>query len=299
MGYGDAYKYGIGIKPENVDRLRDLIDEYNTMQSILSEELSGKIVPISALTIYYTLLPDHMEQISDIVHDNTWMIYLTADDCHDQYNIIDKYDIVKVKDLFEIAFPKDEYDKYWETGEFLQHLDEWMYIAHSHYDCHEEWMESFAVKEKQYNERKREDIMKKLTNFEPVEDVCSHLIISVKLRTGGYGYECVCQEETCAGCIKDGWCPIDTDRKIYLNEVKEFEKTVCISCSNKECPHTLIEIDGCIEDNKHRKANEFFDKTELEEAERLQRQKEADESDDHIAYCERMRDLGDPAYQDY
>jgi hypothetical protein len=73
---------------------------------------------------------------------------------------------------------------------------------------------------------------------------------------------------------------------------------VCAKCANRDnCSKDNSEIESCIEDDKHRKANEGFDKAELEEAERLQRQREADESDECIAYCERMRDLGDPDYQ--
>lgn len=298
MTSGDAYIYGIGIKPENIDKIKELITEYDIMQSIINEELKSSVISMTA-RLCFDIQSYYDDMIFDLVRDNKWMIYITSDGCYDQYMECRKYDIIKVRELFEKLFPKNEYIIYWNTGEFLNYLDEWIYIMGSHRDSHEEWMESFAVKEKRHIERKQEDIMEKLTSFEPVTDACSHLIISVKLRTGGYGYECVCEEETCAGCIKDGWCPIDTDRKIYLNEVKEYEKTVCVSCSNKECPHTLVEIDGCIEDDKHRKANEAFDKADLEEAERLQRQEDADESDEHMAYCERMRDLGDPAYQGY
>jgi hypothetical protein len=147
MGTGDAYKYGIGIKPENVERLHELVLEIEIMNSILHEEMSNHKPTIWASTIYYTLLPYHHEQVHNITRDNTWMIFLTDDSCHKEYKIIEKYTLVKVKKLFEIVFPKDEYIEYWKTGEFLHHLDEWIYIAHSHYDCHEEWMMEFAVNE--------------------------------------------------------------------------------------------------------------------------------------------------------
>jgi hypothetical protein len=148
MSSGDVYIYGIGVKPENVERLRELVDEYDIMQSILTEELDKcKKVPLTAQMLYYVFIPEHKYKISEIVHDNTWMIYLTSDDYRDQYEIIGNYSLVKVKELFEIAFPKDEYNEYWKSGEFLQHLDEWIYIACSHYDCHDEWKRRFAVRD--------------------------------------------------------------------------------------------------------------------------------------------------------
>lgn len=112
------------------------------------------------------------------------------------------------------------------------------------------------------------------------EGACSHLILMLKVKTGATQFDCVCEEETCAGCIKDGWCPLYVTRMEMIKKYGNYLFNTCAKCANKTCTKSVTEIESCMEE----------DKEELK--------KSCNESDAHISYCEQMRDLGDPAYQE-
>jgi hypothetical protein len=53
---------------------------------------------------------------------------------------------------------------------------------------------------------------------EPQLQMCSHLMLLCKLRTGETEWECRCEEEASTMCIKDGYCPI------YPEMIKQLKK---------------------------------------------------------------------------
>lgn len=95
-----------------------------------------------------------------------------------------------------------------------------------------------------------------------MNDACSHLILMIKLKTGVTQFDCVCEEEACAGCIKDGWCPLYTTRMEMIKKYGDYLFNNCVKCGNKDCDKSEQEIELCMEDDKHRKADELYDKAE-------------------------------------
>jgi hypothetical protein len=57
--------------------------------------------------------------------------------------------------------------------------------------------------------------------FKPDERFCTYLLITTRPRKGYSEYNCVCQEETCAGCMKDGICPIYPEMKKKIEEISK------------------------------------------------------------------------------
>lgn len=63
-------------------------------------------------------------------------------------------------------------------------------------------------------------------SMEPFPNACKYLWMDFNLKTGQGRYTCTCQESTCAGCLKDGWCPIyPILGEMIKKSAEEFFKT--------------------------------------------------------------------------
>lgn len=154
-----------------------------------------------------------------------------------------------------------------------------------------------------------------ITGFNGLDtkDACSYLILSTSVKRDVSQFDCVCQESTAAGCIKDGWCPIYAQRMMRLKEYSEYRKSHCETCGGKDqCNSNIDDVESCMDNDEIRKFEEEEIKAKLmevqeqtleaaknqEDIEAEELKKSLDESDAHMEYCETMKNLGDPAYQD-
>ena len=88
------------------------------------------------------------EEMYFLIRDNLYLKHITSDDCHKQYEDVSNLNsVIKVRDFADKIFPKDIYPRYHEQSWLAKFADHYMYIAASHYDCHEEFLMQFAVKE--------------------------------------------------------------------------------------------------------------------------------------------------------
>jgi hypothetical protein len=60
--------------------------------------------------------------------------------------------------------------------------------------------------------------------FPIVNELCKYLCTVVRPAKGMTDFICVCSEETCSGCEKDGICPIATEMREKLEEISKKMK---------------------------------------------------------------------------